>query len=78
MRKLKVHLLLIKRAYFSAIKKIYQNENYFVHALNIDILNKWLEFVNDRVSRFRDIVGTDFENMVLRKTSFKFYLLRLK
>ena len=61
---------------FPLYKKIYihQNENSSVHVLNIDISHKWLKFENDRLSRFKDVVGTDFKNVFMRKTRSKFYL----
>ena len=53
---------------------MYRNKSSLIHALNIDILNKWLKFENDRLSRSGDIVGTDFENVVMKKTRLKFCL----
>ena len=54
--------------------------------MSINILNKWLKFESDRLSRCEGIVGINFENVIMRKTRLKFYiptyirlrLLRLK
>ena len=33
-----------------------------------------IKILKDRLSRFEDVVGTDFENVVMRKMRLKFYL----
>ena len=51
---------------FQLKKNIHLNKTPLVHALNIDILNKWSKLKSDRLSRSRDIVETNFGDVVAR------------
>ena len=63
MCKVEVHFSLGKSSFFG-YKKIY-----------IFILNEWFKFESDRLNHFEDIMGTDFENVVMRKKRLKFEVL---
>ena len=71
-----IFLAIKKHSFFGYKTKYnYRKKNSVIHILNIDILNNLLKFESDLLSRSGDIVGTDFENLIVRQTRLKLYVL---
>ena len=62
-----------QKAHFLAKKKIFsKNKKSIVQSVDNYIWNNWLKFESNRLSRSWDILLTDFENVVSRKTRLEF------